>query len=504
METRPAFGLGSRGPTGEAADARKAINQKGFQPASFVSFRGGIGSSSKRQPEDSNDADGDVEMAGGIGSSRGGIGSSRGGIGSSSSSTEPQVSSSYPTFASSVLSNAGVPSAFGGAASPSVAPSDAFKKKRSFLPGANNSSSSSTGIPKTSIKFGSGSGGGFNPAAMMAKMGWTGGGLGKEGEGIVNPVEVQLRPEKAGIAFGGRKEKTKQAKEEARRRGEQVSSDEEDGRNRRKGKESQETRAKKKEKKEVQNQNQSQAWTKAEKKPRKPKVEHRTYEQIIEAAGGIPDVDSSIGQIIDATGSELREINSLASALSRHSVPTSDSTRLPELRHNLRLICDQNKQSLDLLAKDGANIFDRRRWLKRESEEAKRRLEAEEIEKKRLEEILQIVREIENLGKKAKVDETVELESFSPLVERLVKDFDREIKSHALDEAVVGSIVPIVSIVSDLSVKLKSRRRIFSNSSLFSRSLLIGSKDHDFLVTSRRSIPHDSNLETLEICTSNF
>lgn len=449
LETRSTFGLGSRGPTGEAAAARQALNQKGFQPSSFVSSRSGIG---KKAEKEDVSAEMEVEMVdgrGGIGSGRGGIGSSRGGIGSSSNSSDPQASTSFhPTFEASALSSAGVPSAFGGVSSPAVAPSDAFKKKRSFLPEANKPSTSyfSGGVPKTNIKFGSGAGGGFNPAAMMAKMGWTGGGLGKEGEGMVNPVEVSLRPEKAGIAFGGRKERTKQEKEEARRRGQELSSDEEDKKSRRKGKgKGFEDKEEKRKRKEAAKEQQSQAWTKAEKKVRKPKVEHRTYEQIIEAAGGIPVTDSGLGQIIDATGAELREITSLTSALSHHAVPTSDSTRLPELRHNLRLICDQNKQNLDLLAKDGASIFDRRRWLQRESEEAKRRLEAEELEKKRLNEILQIVVEIEGLGKKAKVDESIDLESFSPLVERLVKDFEKEVKTHSLDEAVVGAIVPIVS-----------------------------------------------------------
>ncbi|KAI9714372.1 MAG: hypothetical protein M1820_000333 [Bogoriella megaspora] len=51
---------------------------------------------------------------------------------------------------------------------------------------------------------------------MMAKMGYKKGtGLGKGGEGMVNPIEVKLRPQGAGL--GAVKEKTKQAKEEEKR-----------------------------------------------------------------------------------------------------------------------------------------------------------------------------------------------------------------------------------------------------------------------------------------------
>jgi len=63
---------------------------------------------------------------------------------------------------------------------------------------------------------------------MFEKMGWTAGtGLGVKGVGIVTPVESKLRPQKMGIAFKGFKEKTEQSKREAKRRGENIS-DEED------------------------------------------------------------------------------------------------------------------------------------------------------------------------------------------------------------------------------------------------------------------------------------
>ncbi|KAF1950984.1 hypothetical protein CC80DRAFT_496496 [Byssothecium circinans] len=64
----------------------------------------------------------------------------------------------------------------------------------------------------------SGSFSGFG-AKMMAKMGYTGGGLGRSGEGIEEAIAVKVRPTKVGI--GGVREKTDQQKREERRKAEQ-------------------------------------------------------------------------------------------------------------------------------------------------------------------------------------------------------------------------------------------------------------------------------------------
>ncbi|PWN29916.1 TFP11-domain-containing protein [Jaminaea rosea] len=431
-----------------------------FKPASFFSSR----AQRDRMDEDADDEDASAARPGiggrgGIGSSSSTASTSRGGIGSrappmfapasSSSSTPsfapavssyssapsfqpPSIPTQAPSFTPSTLQDAGVPTSFG--AAPPVAPSDAFKRtpakgpsKRSFLM-----------PPQTDIKFGTGSGGGFNPAAYLASMGWDGGGLGEKGDGMVKPIEVQLRPERAGIAFGGRREKTKQARDEARRRGEEVSESEDEKAERRR-REKKAGRGVGKEARQQDAADLRKAWTK-ERKPRKPKVEHRTYEEILEAAGGQPE--QNVGQIIDARSKDLKEVSSLASALAHHPVPTSDSMRLPELRHNLRLIAESSKNTLDGLAKEGTAILDKRRWLKREQEESTRRSTKARQEIERLEKVLAVVKEIEAIGKKSMADASVGLADFDTAVAAIQSASKHGAQDMGLDEAVVGAIAP--------------------------------------------------------------
>jgi len=189
---------------------------------------------------------------------------------------------SRPSSSRASPSPDGMPSAFGRASTTS----NRFKREAFATPSkpANLSASEMMHFSKIASSFGS---------RMLEKMGWTAGtGLGVEGAGIVTPIESKLRPQKMGIAFKGFREKTEQSKREAKRRGENVSDEEEDEKTkkmRRKVREAEQKR--------------SDIWKKSKKV--KTKVEHKTYEQIIAEAGQESAV-SGIGQIIDATGAVVR------------------------------------------------------------------------------------------------------------------------------------------------------------------------------------------------------
>lgn len=60
----------------------------------------------------------------------------------------------------------------------------------------------------------------------------------------------------------------------------------------------------------------------------------------------------------------MREVSSLADIASW--TPSTDTMRIPEVRHNLRLIVDVAKGELDGLAREAKAAQDRKQWIQKE------------------------------------------------------------------------------------------------------------------------------------------
>lgn len=149
-------------------------------------------------------------------------------------------------------------------------------------------------------------------ARMLSKLGWSAGsGLGKEGEGIIAPIDVKLRPQKMGL--GGVKERTEQSIKEAIRKGDMPAPEEKKkpqakgGRGRKgAGRDADEDEASSVRASGTGTGAGAEEWKR--RKKLKTKVVHLTYEEILEQSGGAGTVSSGagLGVIIDATGATVR------------------------------------------------------------------------------------------------------------------------------------------------------------------------------------------------------
>ncbi|KAI0675861.1 GC-rich sequence DNA-binding factor-like protein-domain-containing protein [Trametes maxima] len=365
---------------------------------------------------------------GGIGS-RAGIGSSsastsfqRGGIGSRAAMPEPSASPSPGPVAADDFST-DFPTSFGASR-----PQRSFVRKAESSAGTSRSATPLTAGEKQHFSKISGTFG----ARMLEKMGWQAGtGLGTTGEGIVTPVESKLRPKGMGLAFKGFKEKTEQSKAEARRRGEIVSDDEEQSK----------SAARKTRKGAKAHAEKAEAWKKP--KRTKTRVQHKTYEEIIAEAGQEPP-KAGLGQIIDATGATLREVSSLADVSIASWTPTTDPMRLPEIRHNLRLITESCRTDLDGLAREARALEERKKWLRTEDERLRKQVDEEAELIARLQQMNIVVDEINTQARNAASTYEASLDPFASGFDKLLDQHAKEFDRYRLDEIVVAAIAPVI------------------------------------------------------------
>ncbi|KAI5479686.1 tuftelin-interacting protein 11 [Pseudohyphozyma bogoriensis] len=323
---------------------------------------------------------------------------------------------------------------------------------------------------------------------MLEKMGWkSGSGLGANEQGIVTPIGEgqKLRKKNAGITSGERSAGA--IAETARMRGEDPDEVEaaekaakKAARGGRRGAGGEGGEAKPKVSKD--------AWQ-SKKKEQKPKMQYKTYEEIVAESGAQPE---GVGMLVDLTGNALPS-DSLSS-LPAFGAGSADPTRLPELRHNLSLLTATISSTLSSLAREGNGVQERRKYLDAEEARVKKVVEEEEESIRKLEGVNKAVEKIKEVerdvvqllmsGSAEELGPEVLLRPFVDEFDELLGGFGDEYESLRLDEVVVAAISPVF-------------RRLFQNwdpltSPTFAVKELKGWRKH-FLID--KDLPKEASMD---------
>lgn len=277
---------------------------------------------------------------------------------------------------------------------------------------------------------------------MLEKMGWNvGKGLGADGEGIINPVETKLRPARMGLSFRGFDERTTQAKMEAKARRGEVSSEDE-------AEQEQEPKGRRR-----------NAW-KSDASPtskeqthrkRKPKTIYKTAAEIL-AETEQQQIPLSQQKIIDMTGPGVREIN--LSDIKRTDSPTlmEVTSRLPELRHNLRLMVDLSRADLENLSREKQTNAFRMKSLQDELGAIRENLDKDQEQLRKLEQLKMITSQLEQISKDALATGAFETGNITALFgeqfQILERDYINDVRAMNIDALVISVWAPIMKYKS--------------------------------------------------------
>lgn len=264
-------------------------------------------------------------------------------------------------------------------------------------------------------------------ARMMAKMGHVEGqGLGASGKGRLAPIDVQLRPQGAGL--GAVKEKTKQAKEEEKReaafRGELLDDSEEEEKKRRK-------RLKEK---------RTARISGAGITPARPKTKYRTATEIEAAADGL-DVPNVLKSIIDATGSEMKLLNGTAGLMTSYSTMVPSQTEAEKLARRAR-------RDLEAFAEEWETLAERKKYFEIQESQMATEIVEEEAESKKIEGVLGAVQDLQHLSLGTSTADSLlsPWEEITAKLEAMQLVYEGDIESSALQEIAVAAIHPLFKL----------------------------------------------------------
>ncbi|KAM7019007.1 tuftelin-interacting protein 11 [Tautogolabrus adspersus] len=273
---------------------------------------------------------------------------------------------------------------------------------------------------------------------LLQKMGYQPGkGLGKNAQGIINPIEAKLRKGKGAVGAYGN-ERTKQSLQDFP----VVDSEEEE---------------------EKEFQKELGQWRKDPTGPggkKKPKYSYRTVDEL-KAKGKLAPRSTAVSagelaqvKVIDMTGREQKVYYSYSQMTNKHSVPDegppSMSTQdqrgsgfaLPELEHNLQLLIDLTEQDILQSARRLQHEKDVVVSLSHESRALQSRLDAEQDAIQRMEAVLALVERFPS-GEMAP-GEGPTVQECARIFETLQTDYYEEYKTMGLADLAVAVVQPLL------------------------------------------------------------
>ena len=267
-------------------------------------------------------------------------------------------------------------------------------------------------------------------ARMMAKMGYKAGeGLGKSGQGRLEPVAPKTRPQ--GVGVGAVREMSEQEKAEARRaaalRGEVLSDSESERESK--------ARRRKKQAKQAGSAGSTPGGTPVFKKE---KTKFRTAEEISASVEGL-HVPPTLKSIVDFTGPQQRLLSSASGLM---APPPSTLLAADENTKLARMA----RRDLESFAGEWKGLQDRKAFIAQEELRLGSDIDTLVAELKRLQGMVDIALKLQGLSLQ-RTPGSEAIEALVVQIEVLQLEFKDEIDSHGLAELAVAALHPIVSFL---------------------------------------------------------